>query len=379
MTDRSRQGRRLAALAVVPLSAGVLGTGVAWAGSHDPLAAATPEPTTPAPSPTATSDPRVDQLLAEVEQARQRISELQATLDARAAAAADAAAKAQADAAAKAQAAAAAKAPCRRQGPRGPEADDDRVQACAGSQARAGPQAADHDQELRMSAPVAARTLTSTFRSMASDIELRVVDPGPGADRAIERAVARIEAVARHLTRFDAGSALSRANASPAAWHEVPVELAAAVDEAARAHRETGGLFDPRVLDALLAWGYDRTFAQVAGASVVADTGSQDPAALPGVPDGHGATARPAPAAPWQPTVLPGGDASRGGLLNLGGTPIDLGGIGKGLAVRWAAAELDGAGASVLVDAGGDEWLGGPGPDGEGWLVGVEDPFGQGE
>jgi thiamine biosynthesis lipoprotein len=72
--------------------------------------------------------------------------------------------------------------------------------------------------------------------------------------------------------------------------------------------------------------------------------------------------------------VLPA-DGGRG-LLNLGGTPIDLGGIGKGLAARWAAAELDGAGASVLVDAGGDEWLGGPGPDGDGWLVGVEDPFG---
>ncbi len=146
-----------------------------------------------------------------------------------------------------------------------------------------------------MSAPVAARTLTSTFRSMASDIELRVVDPRPGADRAIERAVARIEAVARHLTRFDAGSALSRANASPAAWHEVPVELAAAVDEAARAHRETGGLFDPRVLDALLTWGYDRTFAQVAGASLVVGTGSQDPTALPGVPDGAAPPPAPCP------------------------------------------------------------------------------------
>lgn len=111
MTDRSRHGRRLAALAVVPLSAGVLGTGVAWAGSHDPLATAAPEPTAPAPSPTATADPRVDQLLTEVEQARQRIAELQATLDARASAAA---AKAQADAAAaKAQAAVKASAPKR--------------------------------------------------------------------------------------------------------------------------------------------------------------------------------------------------------------------------------------------------------------------------
>jgi thiamine biosynthesis lipoprotein len=224
-----------------------------------------------------------------------------------------------------------------------------------------------------MSVPVTARELTSTFRSMASDIELRVVDPGPDAGEAIERATARIRAVARHLTRFDAQSALSRANREAHAWHQVPIELAEAVVAAQRAHHETGGLFDPRVLDALLAWGYDRTFAEV-----VAGSGA-DPTSLPGVPAGTGVTPRPTPPGPWEPVVLPGGIDSPGtGLVNLGGTPIDLGGIGKGLAVRWAAAELVGAGRSVLVDAGGDEWIGGPGPDGEGWKVGVEDPLGDG-
>ncbi len=129
----------------------------------------------------------------------------------------------------------------------------------------------------------------------------------------------------------------------PAAWHQVPIELAAAVVVAAqRAHHETGGLFDPRVLDALLAWGYDRTFAEVAASR---RRSGADPTSLPGVPAGTGATPRPTPAAPWEPVVLPGGLDSPGtGLVNLGGTPIDLGGIGKGLAVRWAAAELVGAG-----------------------------------
>lgn len=215
-----------------------------------------------------------------------------------------------------------------------------------------------------MTVSAAPRELTATFRSMASDVELRVVDPRPGAERALAAARDRIEAIARHLTRFEASSALSRANAAPGAWHQVPDELADALLEAQRAHRETAGLFDPRVLDALLAWGYDRTFAEVVGGT--------DPAALPGVPDGRGAPARPVPAEPWEPVVL----SERPGraLVQLGGTPIDLGGIGKGLAVRLAAAELRDAGASVLVDAGGDEWLGGPGPDGDGWKVGVEDP-----
>ena len=53
MTDRSRYGRRLAALAIVPVSAGVFGGGVAWAGSHDPLA--TPSPNATAWMPHVTS------------------------------------------------------------------------------------------------------------------------------------------------------------------------------------------------------------------------------------------------------------------------------------------------------------------------------------
>ena len=211
-----------------------------------------------------------------------------------------------------------------------------------------------------------AADLAVAFRSMASDVELRVVDPGPGAPAALERASTAIRAVATHLTRFDETSALSRANRDPSGWHLVPAELAEAVREAETAHRATDGLFDPRVLATLLAWGYDRTFDAVANFagrwSLTWDQAGVAPSSV-----------RPAAIGRWQPGGLPGDGAS---LVNLGGTPIDLGGIGKGLAVRRAAAELAGAGASVLVDAGGDEWLGGPGPDGDGWKVGVEDPHG---
>ena len=47
--------------------------------------------------------------------------------------------------------------------------------------------------------------------------------------------------------------------------------------------------------------------------------------------------------------------------------PVDLGGIGKGLAVRWAARSgSPGCGDAVLVEAGGDCSLAGTGPEGEG-------------
>src|SRR5450830_1399104 len=141
-----------------------------------------------------------------------------------------------------------------------------------------------------------------------------------------------------------------------------PVRLIDGPDEEAhRAYRETGGLFDPRVLDVLLSWGYDRSLPF--GSGEVDRTASSVPMApLPDSPDG---------AFPWWPEVAHG---DIGWRLNLAGQPIDLGGIGKGLAVRWAAAELANAGQGYSVDAGGDCAFGGVGPDGDGWHVGVEDP-----
>ncbi|WP_421740835.1 FAD:protein FMN transferase [Cellulomonas sp.] len=200
-----------------------------------------------------------------------------------------------------------------------------------------------------------AMMLSHTFRAMASQVELRVLDPLPHAAACLERAELVVREVERHCSRFDATSALSRANAAPDAWHLVPDVVADAVLEAERAHRETDGLFDPRVLDALLAWGYDRSLPFADGDVTTSATASGAPLVEP-----------------WRPTVRPG----RRPGLHLGGRPVDLGGIGKGLAVRRAAAELAGAGASWLVDAGGDEYLGGGGPTGSGWRVGVEDPLG---
>ena len=201
---------------------------------------------------------------------------------------------------------------------------------------------------------------------MASPITLTVVEPGPGAAERLDRAEQVVRDVERTCSRFDPTSALSRANLEPDRWHQVPATLAAAVAEAARAHRETDGLFDTRILGVLLGWGYDRSLPFASG------TVDRGPA---GIPDLGGPDAE-AIREPWRPEVL---ETAAGWWLNLGGTPIDLGGIGKGLAARWAAAELDGAGLGFAADLGGDCAFGGVGPDGELWRVGVEDPTGQAE
>ena len=63
--------------------------------------------------------------------------------------------------------------------------------------------------------------------------------------------------------------------------------------------------------------------------------------------------------------------------------PVDLGGIGKGLAIRWAGKvlaatlpELQEPGTGALLEAGGDLIARGDAPQGGPWMVAIEDPAG---
>lgn len=206
---------------------------------------------------------------------------------------------------------------------------------------------------------------------MASDISLTAHwndDAAPGDDAAhvaaLERALGVFAAVERACTRFDPESPLMRANSDGESWHEVPRECFLALCEAERAHRVTDGRFDPRVLDDLLRLGYDSTLRFSAEDRYTAPGGSQSH---------HEDVVRDRPQRPrWQLGTI----ASRH-QVRIGHEPVDLGGIGKGLAVRWASGELvTSASTGFLVDAGGDCHCGGFAPDGGKWRVAVEDPNG---
>ncbi len=196
-----------------------------------------------------------------------------------------------------------------------------------------------------------------TVRAMASTIRI-VGRPRPDS-RAHRAAMASAAHVFRMVdstcSRFDPDSALSRLNAAPDRWHQVPDILGRAIDEAHRAYHRTRGRFDPRVHRDLIRLGYDRT-----------------------LPFGAGGVETPRPMLPrhplgvWRPRFRGGAHPE----VHLGGAAIDLGGIGKGLAVRWAAERLHGHVEGFLIDAGGDCACRGNGPDGPGWRVGVEDPGG---
>jgi len=109
-----------------------------------------------------------------------------------------------------------------------------------------------------------------------------------------------------------------------------------------RAHRITDGRFDPRVLADLDRLGY---------------TGAALPSAAPGIAAGS--------------RIL-----DRRGRRDVAlARPVDLGGIGKGLALRWAAAELERAGVTrFLLEAGGDLVTRGMDRSDGPWLIGLEDP-----
>jgi len=156
-------------------------------------------------------------------------------------------------------------------------------------------------------------------------------------------------AVEKRLSRFLPDSELSRLNAagrgraSPVLW--------ATLRQAVRAAHATGGLFDPTVLPALEAAGYDRPFPLVAA-------GGPLPSGTP-------------PPASWRHVRL---HAPTREVRLLEGARVDLGGIAKGWAADVAAVFLSRWGP-CLVDVGGDVAVRGAPPGWPGWPVGVADPL----
>lgn len=199
-----------------------------------------------------------------------------------------------------------------------------------------------------------------TFKAMATTVELLL--PAISSRReSVVGAVANVFAdVQAACTRFDPTSPLMVANASPHEWHGVPTECLDAITAAHQAYLETGGLFDPRILTSLVAAGYDRSLPFRSGPVQV----TKDPSRQP-VNDRDGQHS------PWEPRV----DVDRS-MVRIGPHPIDLGGIGKGYAVMRASASVGTSESSFLINAGGDCYARGHGPDDGEWLIGVEDPHG---
>jgi thiamine biosynthesis lipoprotein len=145
------------------------------------------------------------------------------------------------------------------------------------------------------------------------------------------------------LTRFSPESELSRFNASGGRWVEISHELEALLRASLRAFETSAGLVNVAVLPSMIGIGYTSPLSR--GQPVTALAKMPTPPALPDVLEVKRGSARLAP-----------------------GAGIDLGGIAKG----WMADRLrDALGPNALANLGGDLSAGGPGPDGDGWPVGL--------
>jgi FAD:protein FMN transferase len=147
----------------------------------------------------------------------------------------------------------------------------------------------------------------------------------------------------RRLTRFDAGSELSRLNARAGEWLTVEPDLEALLREALRAWELSGGLVHAGCLRSMRSIGYTRPLREGLTLALEPPPGPLPP--LPEVLEIRPGRARLAP-----------------------GTGVDLGGLAKG----WMADRLvERLGDNALASIGGDLAARGPGPAGEGWPIGL--------
>jgi thiamine biosynthesis lipoprotein len=169
----------------------------------------------------------------------------------------------------------------------------------------------------------------------------------------IDQARARIAELEARWSRFRPDSEVSELNRTPGRLVLVSVDTFLLVERAVTAWGLTGGRFDPTVLRAVRAAGYDRSFDQLD--ADVPNAASESRAPAPGC---EGIELWPELTGVWLPP----------------GVELDPGGIGKGLAADLVTAELVDAGADgAMVNLGGDVRVRGTGPGGE-WSLAVAHP-----
>lgn len=197
-----------------------------------------------------------------------------------------------------------------------------------------------------------ARELMGTLATVTA------LAPTPqAASAAVDAAYRRLDAVNGWMSDYDPNSDIGRLNrAAAGAAVSVSPHTLACVDAAIRYGRLSGGAFDITVRPLVSLW-------RKAGAAkrMPADADLAAARALVGYHD---------------IALDPGACAL---ALPREGMQIDLGGIAVGYALDYAAEAMREAGAaSGLIDVGGDVLAFGAGPEGDGWRVGVKNPFGEG-
>ena len=185
--------------------------------------------------------------------------------------------------------------------------------------------------------------------AMGTIVQLKVVSrDAAAAEAAIDRAIEEFRRVESLTTVHDASSDVRRLGAAAPEPVVVDADTDVVLTLARDVARGSGGAFHPVAGTLIRLWGFPEA---------------------PAVPDSAAIAALVADL-PFDALARTG---ERTWSVARAGLEVDLGGIAKGYGVDRAAEVLAEAGACI-VNAGGDLAVRGVRPDGEGWLIGVEDP-----
>ena len=191
--------------------------------------------------------------------------------------------------------------------------------------------------------------------AMGTQVELLAVGAPSGALAAARSQLAELEA---RWSRFRPNSEISTLNRAAGRPVAVSPETLTVLALAVLGWQATAGRFDPTVLDALEAAGYDRSLEQLPADGDGMDSSRPTPGPAPGLAG----------------IRL---DAGAGTVTLSAGTRLDLGGIAKGYTADLLCARLRAAGAAgVCANVGGDLRVSGTAPRGGPWAVAVPHPHG---
>jgi FAD:protein FMN transferase len=189
-----------------------------------------------------------------------------------------------------------------------------------------------------------------SFRAMGCQMMAAIDSALPKHQAQLNEVPDWFESWEQHLSRFRPDSELSQVNRR-GGHQSVSQVLAQVMSAAQTAQRQSGGLVNPLLLNALETAGYDRDFVDLPE-----EIAAQDDML------------------PMTQNWNLGLDFDNRKLTVPPGARLDLGGIAKGWAADQTAQRL-GKLAPALVDAGGDVAASAPQADGSPWLVGVAHPI----
>jgi len=196
------------------------------------------------------------------------------------------------------------------------------------------------------------------FKAMGCRMSALVASPAGPTPELLQQVPLWFEAWEQALSRFRENSELSRLNRA-AGWQvQVSETLWNVFQVALEAEQASDGLVTPTVLNALAMAGYDQSFDLLPREQV------------------------PQPVSVWG-TVNPLAEITWDAATRTICLPLDIhldfGGVAKGWAAQQAMQRLAVLGMPVMVNAGGDIALSGALPDGQPWIISIDNPFQPGE